>query len=206
MLQARRIPINTFLLGRPLHLLKEMEQSSCSAISRGKPLSLSWFNYCALFLPDVILIEGYKQEDFPKVILIKEESDLLLLERLTNVKAAVAWPKCLERTRIHASIPVFPLDSDQFMTWFFRTNMKEGTMFIQFPIEKRRKMIESIQEYVYQEQGKEIGEIAAENHLQFIFENIAPFIYNEGIKDAKKSHGGQIRKYRRRFVFIGTPH
>ncbi|PEZ82432.1 hypothetical protein CN380_07590 [Bacillus sp. AFS017274] len=68
----------------------------------------------------------------------------------------------------------------------FRTNMKEGTMFIQFPIEKRRKMIESIQEYVYQEQGKEIGEIAAENHLQFIFENIAPFIYNEGIKDAKK--------------------
>ncbi|MEW5548714.1 DUF2164 domain-containing protein [Peribacillus frigoritolerans] len=59
-------------------------------------------------------------------------------------------------------------------------------MFIQFPIEKRRKMIESIQEYVYQEHGKEIGEVAAENHLQYIFENIAPFIYNEGIKDAKK--------------------
>ena len=33
---------------------------------------------------------------------------------------------------------------------------------------------------------KEIGEIAAENHLQFILDNIAPFIYNEGIKDAKK--------------------
>ena len=72
----------------------------------------------SLFLPDVILIEGYKQEDFPKVILIKEESDLPLLERLTNVKAAVAWPECLERARNHASVPVFPLDSDQFITWF----------------------------------------------------------------------------------------
>lgn len=71
-----------------------------------------------LFLPDVILIEGYKQEDFPKVILIKEESDLVLLERLTNVKAAVAWPACLERTRNHASVPVFPLDSDSFIKWF----------------------------------------------------------------------------------------
>ncbi|MFD6443299.1 DUF2164 domain-containing protein [Peribacillus sp. NPDC060186] len=58
-------------------------------------------------------------------------------------------------------------------------------MFIQFPLENRRAMIERIQEYVYQENGKKIGEIAAENHLQFILDNIAPFIYNEGIKDAK---------------------
>ncbi|MGW6380591.1 DUF2164 domain-containing protein [Peribacillus butanolivorans] len=58
-------------------------------------------------------------------------------------------------------------------------------MFIQFPLEKRRAMIEHIQEYVYQENGEKIGEIAAENHLQFILDNIAPFIYNEGIKDAK---------------------
>ncbi|MGE6377704.1 molybdopterin-guanine dinucleotide biosynthesis protein B [Peribacillus muralis] len=71
-----------------------------------------------LFHPDVILIEGYKQEDFPKVILIKEESDLLLLEGLVNVKVAVAWPECLERTRKQASVPVFPLDSNQFFEWF----------------------------------------------------------------------------------------
>ncbi|WP_236712813.1 molybdopterin-guanine dinucleotide biosynthesis protein B [Peribacillus muralis] len=72
----------------------------------------------SLFHPDVILIEGYKQEDFPKVILIKEESDLSLLERLSNVQAAVAWPERLERTRNHASVPVFPLNSDQFFSWF----------------------------------------------------------------------------------------
>ncbi len=71
-----------------------------------------------LFHPDVILIEGHKQKDFPKLVLIKEESDLLLLERLTNVKAAVAWPDCLERTRKQASVPVFSLDADQFFEWF----------------------------------------------------------------------------------------
>ena len=71
-----------------------------------------------LFLPDVILIEGYKQEDFPKIILIKEESDLLLLKQLNNIKAAVAWPDCLEQTRSYASVPVFPLDSDHFIAWF----------------------------------------------------------------------------------------
>ena len=39
---------------------------------------------------------------------------------------------------------------------------------------------------MYAESGEEIGEIAAENHLQFILDEIAPYIYNEGIKDAKK--------------------
>ncbi|MDO7485980.1 hypothetical protein Q5O89_09250 [Peribacillus frigoritolerans] len=97
--------------------MKEMEQSSCSAISRRAPIT-ELIQLLCLFLPDVILIEGYKQEDFPKIILIKEVSDLLLLERLTNVNAAVAWPECLEQTRNHASVPVFPLDSDEFITWF----------------------------------------------------------------------------------------
>ncbi|WP_409304358.1 DUF2164 domain-containing protein [Peribacillus sp. SCS-155] len=47
-------------------------------------------------------------------------------------------------------------------------------------------MISKIQEYVYKEEGKEIGELAAGNHLEFILEEIAPYIYNEAIKDAKK--------------------
>ncbi len=59
-------------------------------------------------------------------------------------------------------------------------------MLIQFSLEKKRVLIEKIQAYAYAESGEEIGEIAAENHLQFILDEIAPFIYNEGIKDAKK--------------------
>ncbi|MBK5444778.1 MULTISPECIES: molybdopterin-guanine dinucleotide biosynthesis protein B [unclassified Peribacillus] len=74
--------------------------------------------FLALFHPDVILIEGYKQEDFPKVILIKEENDLLLLKQLNNIKAIIAWPDCLEQSMSNASVPVFPLNSDHFISWF----------------------------------------------------------------------------------------
>lgn len=59
-------------------------------------------------------------------------------------------------------------------------------MLIHFSLEKKRALIEKIQTYVYVESGEQIGEIAAENHLQFILVEIAPYIYNEGIKDAKK--------------------
>ena len=59
-------------------------------------------------------------------------------------------------------------------------------MLIQFSLEKKRALIEKIQAYVYAESCEEIGEIAAENHLQFILDEIAPYIYNEGIRDAKK--------------------
>ena len=55
----------------------------------------------------------------------------------------------------------------------------------------------------YAESGEPIGEIAAENHLQFILDEIAPYIYNEGIKDAKKLIEDRSRKYRRRFIFFG---
>ncbi|MFJ7746432.1 molybdopterin-guanine dinucleotide biosynthesis protein B [Peribacillus sp. NPDC097295] len=71
-----------------------------------------------MFHPDVILIEGYKRENFPKVILIKENSDFELLKRLNNIQAVVAWPTCLEQAREHAEVPVFPLDSDDFIEWF----------------------------------------------------------------------------------------
>lgn len=59
-------------------------------------------------------------------------------------------------------------------------------MLIQFSLEKKKALIEKIQAYVYEESGEQIGQIAAENHLQFILDEIAPYIYNEGINDAKK--------------------
>jgi len=40
---------------------------------------------------DVILVEGYKYSTYPKVVLIKNEEDLSLLEHLTNIRAVVSW-------------------------------------------------------------------------------------------------------------------
>lgn len=73
-----------------------------------------------IFHPDVILIEGYKQADYPKMVLMKEESDLLLLNQLTNIQAVVAWPSCLEQATQLAEVPVFSLDSDAFLDWFMQ--------------------------------------------------------------------------------------
>ena len=73
-----------------------------------------------IFHPDVILIEGYKREDFPKVILVKEESDLSLLKQLTNIRAVVAWPACLDQAKSVAEVPVFPLDAERFAEWFIK--------------------------------------------------------------------------------------
>ncbi|OKL37471.1 molybdopterin-guanine dinucleotide biosynthesis protein B [Domibacillus mangrovi] len=43
-----------------------------------------------LFSVDLILIEGYKLEEYPKVVLIRNEDDLSLLE-LENIQCVISW-------------------------------------------------------------------------------------------------------------------
>jgi molybdopterin-guanine dinucleotide biosynthesis adapter protein len=50
----------------------------------------------AFFQPDVILIEGYKRENYPKVLLLRDESDLPLLDQVKNVIALVYWKEELK--------------------------------------------------------------------------------------------------------------
>ena len=38
---------------------------------------------------DVLILEGFKHEDFPKIVLITEEKDLPLLKQLSNVQAVL---------------------------------------------------------------------------------------------------------------------
>lgn len=40
---------------------------------------------------DLLLIEGYKQANFPKIVLIKEKADLELLESVSNIIAIGLW-------------------------------------------------------------------------------------------------------------------
>ncbi|PLS14725.1 DUF2164 domain-containing protein [Bacillus sp. M6-12] len=58
-------------------------------------------------------------------------------------------------------------------------------MNIKFPRDHKDHIIRSIQEYFYRQNGEEIGEIAAEDFMNFALKEIGPFIYNEAIKDAK---------------------
>ncbi|MRH44741.1 molybdopterin-guanine dinucleotide biosynthesis protein B [Aquibacillus halophilus] len=45
--------------------------------------------FYSIINPEVLIIEGYKNLDFPKIVMIRSEEDLHLLDTLTNVKAVV---------------------------------------------------------------------------------------------------------------------
>ncbi|RST58525.1 DUF2164 domain-containing protein [Siminovitchia terrae] len=53
-------------------------------------------------------------------------------------------------------------------------------------LEKKRQMIQEIQEFFLKERGEEIGEFAAEICFEFIKERLGPIFYNEGIRDARE--------------------
>ncbi|KKE80392.1 MULTISPECIES: DUF2164 domain-containing protein [Bacillaceae] len=59
-------------------------------------------------------------------------------------------------------------------------------MYIRLPKETKDQIKEELKEYVYYERSEEIGDLAAENMLDFILKEIGPYFYNQGVKDAKE--------------------
>ncbi|WP_254052788.1 molybdopterin-guanine dinucleotide biosynthesis protein B [Bacillus sp. V59.32b] len=71
------------------------------------------------FQPDVIVIEGYKYKPFPKALIIKQESDLELLNSLQNIQAVICWPEMMETVKLlDMGLPLFEINSDGFFNWF----------------------------------------------------------------------------------------
>lgn len=58
-------------------------------------------------------------------------------------------------------------------------------MFITFTRQQKEAMVSEIQRFFYEERNEEIGNLAAENVLEFIKEHIGPHFYNEALKDAR---------------------
>ncbi|GFZ87657.1 hypothetical protein GCM10010978_29320 [Compostibacillus humi] len=56
---------------------------------------------------------------------------------------------------------------------------------IRIPKENREEIVQSLQDYFYNELSEEIGNLAAENLLDFILKEIGPYCYNQGVNDAK---------------------
>ncbi|WP_257984407.1 molybdopterin-guanine dinucleotide biosynthesis protein B [Neobacillus cucumis] len=78
------------------------------------------------FQPDVILIEGYKQKNYPKLLLLKEKEDLHLLKSLTNICAIVYWNEDLITENLY---PAFSINDKtiikraaEFITGFVHKN------------------------------------------------------------------------------------
>jgi uncharacterized protein (DUF2164 family) len=74
---------------------------------------------------------------------------------------------------------------------YFNTDIKKVRngrrefMYIKFPKERRDQIKSSLQQYFFDVRGEEIGELAAENFLHFITENVGSYYYNKGVEDAR---------------------
>lgn len=58
------------------------------------------------FSPDLIAVEGYKEEGYPKAVIIKRVEDLPLLDRVSNIQFVITWD---ERVTNHVSYSVIAL-------------------------------------------------------------------------------------------------
>jgi molybdopterin-guanine dinucleotide biosynthesis adapter protein len=70
------------------------------------------------FHPDVILIEGYKLEPFPKLLLLRDERDLPLLNTVSNISAIVYWKEEMQKqitTRVN--VPSFHIHNEGALIW-----------------------------------------------------------------------------------------
>lgn len=67
-----------------------------------------------VFEPDIIILEGYKKAPYPKVVLIREEEELSLLEEVVNCQAVVLWPGVnLNSVWASFDFPIFSLEEDK---------------------------------------------------------------------------------------------
>jgi molybdopterin-guanine dinucleotide biosynthesis adapter protein len=82
------------------------------------------------FSIDVLFIEGYKKEHYPKVVLIRDENDLSLLHSLTNIQCIISHRRV--DSHILKDYHVFHLNDDHLYLDFLMEEVvkKNGTTFI----------------------------------------------------------------------------
>jgi uncharacterized protein (DUF2164 family) len=75
--------------------------------------------------------------------------------------------------------------SSNTILWKFK-NKGEKSMYIRLPRENKEQIISNLKDYFYNDRSEEIGDLAAENLLDFVLKEIGPYFYNQGVKDAKE--------------------
>ena len=68
-------------------------------------------NFYQFFSPDVIFVEGYKKESYPKAVLIRSEEDLVLLSSLTNIICVISHIPL--KNEVQRAYPMFHLQEDE---------------------------------------------------------------------------------------------
>jgi molybdopterin-guanine dinucleotide biosynthesis adapter protein len=72
--------------------------------------------FYSFFPLDFIVVEGFKMELYPKVVMIRKIDDLPLLSQLENIIAVISWEPL--KASIKASYPIFLIDNErQYVQW-----------------------------------------------------------------------------------------
>ncbi|MFY4777021.1 molybdopterin-guanine dinucleotide biosynthesis protein B [Metabacillus sp. RGM 3146] len=71
---------------------------------------------------DVILVEGYKKEDYPKIVLLRSNEDFQLIQELNNIIAVIT---SFEYTSQNDSFPYFHRDDDHLIVRWFSDYIKQ---------------------------------------------------------------------------------
>ncbi|WP_423409689.1 molybdopterin-guanine dinucleotide biosynthesis protein B [Heyndrickxia sp. MSNUG] len=90
-------------------ILIQAEQKQWSLLEEIEMLSF--------FKPEVILIEGYKNEKYPKAVILRDKGDLELLDILPGIKVIFYRDASMARHLIDQDIPSFDTSDESGFTW-----------------------------------------------------------------------------------------
>lgn len=70
------------------------------------------------FHSDVILVEGHKSENYPKLLLVRDNRDLPLLDLVNNVLAVVYWKEeMVDLISAKLDVPAFLIYDEAVISW-----------------------------------------------------------------------------------------
>ncbi|MCQ6280979.1 molybdopterin-guanine dinucleotide biosynthesis protein B [Bacillus sp. EB600] len=72
----------------------------------------------SFFKPDVILLEGFKGELFPKLLIVRKAEDLELLKEVRDIKIVITWDERLKlEVDSQIDIPCFQINDKRSIEW-----------------------------------------------------------------------------------------
>jgi molybdopterin-guanine dinucleotide biosynthesis protein B len=85
--------------------------------------------FASFFKPDLIIIEGYKKKSFPKLLLLRSDSDFELLTITNNVQAVIAWKELTKEQQDKLNgIPSFQIEDRHSIDWivdYFKSQLEK---------------------------------------------------------------------------------
>ncbi|WP_048602632.1 molybdopterin-guanine dinucleotide biosynthesis protein B [Rubeoparvulum massiliense] len=80
---------------------------------------------------DFVLVEGYKEGAYPKLMLVREEEEFCVASKLENLQAIISWVPLDKITSVayqelKERIPIFHIDDEQaYLTWMIEIIAKK---------------------------------------------------------------------------------